>query len=251
MSMMIPSTATQMNREMAALPRKRNEDNGAWIARAAKAMKGAESFVLLMGGVDARAVHLRVAQARGRADLTPSHFSHVAVLPGHPHAGQPGRTRLYEVPLPGGRALDDAPANNALQMGRLAPYADPAAYPNLALIGVPVTKAALAKVAARVRMGRPHMDLCELVLEWLAFLWGVGRTSNPLLDGKGIPSAVATELLLEHAGVALTPNLASQASCPEAIWQAVKWWRDEICAETEAAGRPSLPVLTCVDHRLA
>ena len=26
--------------------------------------------------------------------------------------------------------------------------------------------------------------------------------------------------------VELTPGLASAASCPEAIWQSVKWWQD-------------------------
>jgi hypothetical protein len=26
------------------------------------------------------------------------------------------------------------------------------------------------------------------------------------------------------AGLELTPGLSSQSSCPEAIWQAAKWW---------------------------
>lgn len=59
---------------------------------------------------------------------------------------------------------------------------------------------------------------------WLAYVWGAGRAANPLLDSQGIPSAAMVELVLGGAGYDLTPGLESRASCPEAIWQAARWW---------------------------
>jgi hypothetical protein len=47
-----------------------------------------------------------------------------------------------------------------------------------------------------------------------------------LLYSKGIPSAAFVEAAHSLAGVELTPGLSSSASCPEAIWQAVKWWHE-------------------------
>lgn len=253
--MTIPSTAKKPNPRLRELARKRGEGNAAWVARAAGAMKDAESFVLLVGGAEGMALHLRMAQARARTDLSPSHFSHVGLIAGAPADSAP-RTRLYEVPLPGDKGLNDAPTQNALGQGTLASYDDADAFPNVALVGVPLSKADVRRVAARVRMGRSHVDLCELLLEWLAFLWAVGDTPNPLLGGKGIPSAVAVELLLEYAGLGMTPNLASHASCPEAIWQAAKWWHDALrlgnAPEDAPAERQaqSPPVATCIGHRL-
>jgi hypothetical protein len=53
----------------------------------------------------------------------------------------------------------------------------------------------------------------------------------------GIPSAVLIESAYSIIGVELTPGLAGQSSCPEAIWQAAKWWHefyDSEAAVTEA-----------------
>jgi hypothetical protein len=63
-------------------------------------------------------------------------------------------------------------------------------------------------------------------LRWLAFAWGAGRAGNPLYDGIGIPSAAMLEIVFGAVGFDLTPGLESRASCPEAMWQAAKWWHE-------------------------
>ena len=68
------------------------------------------------------------------------------------------------------------------------------------------------------------LDGPELILVWLAYVWGVGRSGNPLLDGNGIPSAAMLEVVMGAAGFDLTPGLESRASCPESICQAARWW---------------------------
>ena len=49
---------------------------------------------------------------------------------------------------------------------------------------------------------------------------------NPLFDGYGMPSAAFIEALCAANGYDLTPGLESRASCPEAIWQAARWWHE-------------------------
>jgi hypothetical protein len=70
------------------------------------------------------------------------------------------------------------------------------------------------------------LDGVDLTLRWLAYVWGVARSGNPLLDGMGIPSAAMLEVVIGAAGFDLTPGLESRSSCPEAIWQAAKWWHE-------------------------
>jgi hypothetical protein len=64
------------------------------------------------------------------------------------------------------------------------------------------------------------------MLPWLSFVWGTKGSSNPLLEGKGIPSAAFVETVFAMAGFELTPGLSSASSCPEAMWQSAKWWTD-------------------------
>jgi hypothetical protein len=54
------------------------------------------------------------------------------------------------------------------------------------------------------------------------------------------PSAAFVEAAHSLAGIELTPGLSSSASCPEAVWQAVKWWHEYYAgvAELGAAARP-------------
>lgn len=63
-------------------------------------------------------------------------------------------------------------------------------------------------------------------MSWLAYVWGVGRSGNPLMDGFGIPSAAMLEIVIGANGFDLTPGLESRSSCPEAISQAAKYWHE-------------------------
>ena len=78
----------------------------------------------------------------------------------------------------------------------------------------------------RFKKQRVDIDCVELTLLWLGYVWGVGRTDNPLFDGYGMPSAAFIEALASANDYDLTPGLESRASCPEAIWQAARWWHE-------------------------
>ena len=87
----------------------------------------------------------------------------------------------------------------------------------------------------KVRSQRSVIDLPSLMLPWLGYIWGAGQIGNPLLQGQGLPGAAFVETVYAMAGVELTPGLASSGSCPEAIWQSVKWWH-EFYAQTASSG---------------
>lgn len=207
------------------------EHNMAWLTRQFTGLRQADAtFLLLVGAADHIGFRLRVAQAHLRHDLSPSHWSHAALL--GPQRDDVAETTTYEVSLdpPGGFGIPTA--SNALQQGRLGTYDDAGRYPNIALLRLPVspeqwqgdTTRERISVLERFRKQRSVLDVTELVLQWLAFLWGVGRAANPLLNGYGIPSAAMIEVVLNAVGYDVTPALESRAGCPEAIWQAARWW---------------------------
>ena len=76
----------------------------------------------------------------------------------------------------------------------------------------------------RVQNERGILDLTGLIIPWLRYVWGTGDSTNPLVGGNGIPAAAFIEAVCAVSGLELTPGLATKASCPEAIWQAAKWW---------------------------
>ncbi|HET9477973.1 MAG TPA: hypothetical protein VFO72_01425, partial [Pyrinomonadaceae bacterium] len=110
------------------------------------------------------------------------------------------------------------------QETELSAYDDPERYPNIAVIQLTDTPEKVLKYTEAMKLQRGLVDLPALVLSWLGFVWCVGKKGNPLLDGEGLPSAVFAESLFGLAGIELTPGLASASTCPEAIWQAAKWW---------------------------
>ncbi len=215
------STAEAPNRAFKEVRRKKSEENLAWLER--HLSTDADSIqLLLVGGTGAGDFRLRIAQSHLRHDMTPSHWSHVGLV-GQSN-GEVGDTLVYEIALEPEHGFGFAAPTNAVQEGRLGAYADRKRYPNLALLTLPVARAELEDAIARFQHQRSVLDATELVLLWLAFLWGVGRAGNPLLSGNGIPSAAMVEVVLGAVGYEITPGLESRASCPEAIWQAARWW---------------------------
>ena len=180
--------------------------------------------LLLLGGKSPVDFRLRVAQSHARDDMAPSAWSHVALL--GERAKNPLRRRAYEVPLSGRFGLGYPPASNGVVETPLAEYDDPALYPNIAVLRIPIPRAPVHQAIARFRKQRAVMDALELSLAWLAFAWGVGSTGNPLLAGLGVPSAAFVEYVLGAAGYDLVPGFPSRSSCPEAIWQSARWWHD-------------------------
>ncbi len=253
---MLSITATQTTEQWEGvhpLPALKAEDNVSWLTRATRALitdfggtaqAGRLLRVVLLGGTDPVSFRLRIAQAHLRHDLTPSSWSHALLL----HPTRP--SRLYEISLePRGGFRYPVPTNG-LQLGAVDSYRDPAVYPNLALLGIPaqgqLAWANIDQTLAQFQKQRTSLDAIDLIVRWLAFVWGAGQAGNPLLEGYGIPSSAMLEVVFSSLGHDLTPGLESRSTCPEAIWQAVKWWHEYYGEE----GRIQPRCVYRVEHRL-
>jgi hypothetical protein len=223
--------------------RKKGEDNARWVARN-RPTEDAPCLVLL-GGTDTLDFRLRAAQSHARHDLTPSHWSHVVLLDA-PAKTKSAVATLTEISLNPPQGFGFPPVKNGVQSSDFARYADAAIWPNVAIIYLPVEAKKLHETVDRFTRQRSALDATELIVDWLAFGWGVGRVGNPLLDGKGIPAAVLIEYVLGGLQFELTPGLDSRSSCPEAIWQAAMWWHEYY---KESGGR-ALNGRWVVDHGL-
>ncbi|MEV8371373.1 hypothetical protein AB0P21_01495 [Kribbella sp. NPDC056861] len=214
------------------------EDNLDWVRRQLVALghspKGPKAtWLLLVGGTGIYDFRLKVAQSHLRHDMTPSHWSHAALI--STVNTRTGTSRLLETSLEPQEGFEMPSTFNGVQGATLDRYADPERYPNIALIRVPVDpdlwrgdlenqKSILAQFAEQ----RVAIDVPSLILEWLAFVWGAGAAGNPILNGHGIPSAAVIESLIGAAGYDLCPGLDSAASSPEAFWQTAKWWQASV-----------------------
>ena len=246
------SSAQTASRAFRPLSRRVGEDNMHWLSRVAGKRlsdKGACHLVLL-GGVDPTAFRLRVAQSHVRHDLSPSHWSHVVLLDGSAKGSK--STNVYEVSLTPVGGFGFPPPTNGIQEVPLETYANAKAWPNIAVIHVPMPNAealgdkGVAGIVDRIRGERGVVDLPGLVVSWLAFVWGIGATGNPLFNGQGIPSAVLAEHVLATVGIDITPGLASQSSCPEAVWQAARWWQGYY----KTARSIDVEGVWCIKHRI-
>jgi hypothetical protein len=213
------------------VPRNKDEDNISWLARNMPA--GDVTYLCLVGGKSLTAFRLRVAQAHLRHDLVPSNWSHVFLLK---PAKNLAASSIVEISLEPEKGFGFPTPVNAVQNGRLSAYRDPNLYPNIAVLGVPVAQKEVLSALKRFQMQRAVLDAVDLVVKWLGFAWGVSRSTNPLMDGHGIPSSAMLETVFGAAGFDLTPGLESRSSCPEAIWQAAKWWYEYY----ERDNRPSI-----------
>lgn len=223
------------------------EDNADWIAR--NLPKEPHPCLVLLGGKGPVDFRLRVAQSHARHDLTPSHWSHVALLEGADGASKKAaktKPRLWEISLEPPTCFGYPPSTNGVQESTLERYADRLQFPNVAVIYLPVSSQDVMKTLRKFMHQRSALDATELVLAWLAYVWGVGRAGNPLIDGKGIPSATMVEYVLGALQYELTPGLDSRSSCPEAIWQSALWWHDYY----QQSGGKKLTGRWVVEHNL-
>lgn len=211
------SDAAEQNPDFKEIKRKKGETNAAWLKRNWGDDRSC-TRLLLIGGTSGVAARLRFAQSDARSDLTPSNWSHLALVT--------GRSALREIALEPASGFGHPPATNGVQEGRMSAYNDAKLYPNLALIRLPVSPRKVMAACRRFETQRNALDSVELTLRWLSFAWGAGASPNPLLDGYGMPSAAMVEFVVNAAGYELTPGLASRSSCPEAVWQSARWWHD-------------------------
>lgn len=191
--------------------------NTEWVASlgADVAQPGA---VLLLGGSSVVDFRLRVAQSHLRQDLMPSFWSTVGILI--------SRDEFLSVPIGGTLRVTDVPPANAIHRCALGDYADGNAFPNIAVVAFSSSGASIVDNGRRLMTQRAAVDLPLLLHGWLGFVWGIGSSGNPLMQGIGVPSAAFVETAFGIAGIELTPGVASQSSCPEAIWQSAIWWHE-------------------------
>jgi hypothetical protein len=215
------STATSWNELLEETTAKPQETNSAWLKRI-----GAKDGVLLIGGAAISHFRIRVAQSHARADLKPSCWSLAGMLIDN--------QTFLSVPLELCGEASDIAQQNGVQTCNMADYDDPDRFPNIALIRF-TSNAELVLDRAKLVAGDPEsnrpaqrgiIDLPTLMLPWLSYIWIAGKAANPLAEGLGLPSAAFVETVYGIAGIELTPGLASATSCPEAIWQAAKYWQE-------------------------
>jgi hypothetical protein len=184
------------------------------------------SVLLLVGGCDPLSFRLRVAQSPVRADLTPSAWSHVALVDewNKDDLAQSTTREVSLAPADGFGTRGSPSATNGIQRGRLESYMDAAQYPNVALLEVPVAIDAARESLDELQSMRTTFDVPELILRWLAYVWGVGAPASPFAEGLGVPGAAVLEAAFAARQFDLTPGLESRSSCPEAIWQTARFW---------------------------
>jgi hypothetical protein len=195
------------------------QTNGAWIDQRRKSDPTfcTTNDVVLLGGSSIADFRVRLAQSHARHDLTPSYWSMVGVV---------YQDRMLTAPLWPQTSPERVPIMNGIRSIPLSSFNNPTLWPNIAVIRFPNTQQVPIECVARLTKQRSIVDLPTLVLQWLGFVWGAGAEGNPLLKGFGLPGAVLIETAFGMAEVELTPGLATASSCPEAIYQAARWWRD-------------------------
>jgi hypothetical protein len=165
-----------------------------------------------------------VAQSHARADLKPSSWSLAGILL--------DESTFLSVPLEFLGDSAEIAQGNGIQSCSIDTYDDPERFPNIAVLRftrdadkiLANCKLLAGDREAKKPAQRTIIDLPTLMIPWLSFTWICGKASNPLTDGLGLPSAAFVETVYGIAGIELTPGLASATSCPEAIWQAAKYW---------------------------
>jgi hypothetical protein len=206
------SHGSRPNDELRELPGKAETTNRAWLET-----NGKRNGLLLLGGTSLAHFRIRVAQSHLRKDMFPSFWSLAGFLvDGH---------KLMTVPLDGIGDAFTVTQNNGLCVCEVADYDSPVRFPNIAVLDFPVTTPSFTSNLDVVRNDRSVVDVPALILKWLGYVWGTEASGNPLLVGASLPCAAFVNAVAALARVNLTPGLSSNAGCPEAIWQAAKWWR--------------------------
>jgi hypothetical protein len=119
-------------------------------------------------------------------------------------------------------------------------------YPNLALLAIPVAQQNILASLAEYKRARVSYDAVENILPWLAFVWGTGNASNPLMQQIGFPSAVMLNQIFGANGFDLAPGVNINLSAPETFWSGVKHWQDFYSKTQENGLQPKMRFV--VDH---
>ncbi len=179
------------------------------------------SFVVLAGGKDIASFRIRVAQSHLRGDMLPSFWSDCALL--KVVKGNFSTAKIYNLPLFQPAFESYAPARNGLVELSANKLPD---YPNLALLAIPVEQHKILSSLNEYKVARVSYDAIENILPWLAYVWGSGNATNPLLQQIGFPSAMMLNQLFSANNFDLAPGVNANLSAPETFWSGVKHWQD-------------------------
>jgi hypothetical protein len=188
--------------------------NFAWLSST-----GYRDGVVLLGGTSIVDFRMRVAQSELRQDLLPSFWSTCGLL----IDGEVLMTARVDA-ISNSSARVERNGLEAVKLDADSRYGDSNFYPNIAVLQFTDDHAAIRDHVARIGQERNIVDLLAQIVAWLGYCWAVGDRGNPLMQAHGIPSATLLERAHGLADIDLSPGLPSASSCPEAIWQAARWW---------------------------
>lgn len=203
--------------------------NFAWLSAT-----GYRDGVVLLGGTSIVDFRMRVAQSELRQDLLPSFWSTCGLL----IDGDVLMTARVDA-ISNSSARVERNGLESVKLDADSRYGDSRFYPNIAVLQFTDDHAAIRHHVARIGQERNIVDLLAQIVAWLGYCWAVGDKGNPLMQGHGIPSATLLERAHGLADIDLSPGLPSASSCPEAIWQAARWWYEAYDRDPTSKSDPS------------
>jgi hypothetical protein len=182
--------------------------------------------ILLVGGADFASWTVRSQQAPMRFDRRPSDYSQAALICEW-NARDPKQSWGLEIDPVRVGAAQQLPEYAGVTPFRLGDYADTEAYPNVAIIEVPLPaeRAQLVLDAARTpTRDTMRFPLMRWLAAWRAFVSLPETIPHPLLNRVPHPGAAFVAMAYEAAEVTLVPGATDLQHCPELLWANAKYW---------------------------
>ncbi len=244
----ILSTQFSVDSDIYEMARIKRESNLDWLKRALDSFALGQiadwSFIVLAGGKDVASFRIRVAQSHLRGDMLPSFWSECAFF--KIDQSDFASASFFNLPLLQPATASYAPTRNGLIELPFTKWPSQKELPNLALLAVPVAQEKILLSLAEYQKARISYDAVENILPWLAFVWGAGNASNPLMEQIGFPSAMMLNQIYSANGFDLAPGVNAHLSAPETFWSGVKHWQDYYSKTQEHGLQPKLRFV--IDH---
>lgn len=222
------SAESRVQSDIYKMERIKREPNLDWLKRAHDSFALEDinqwSFLVLAGGKDVASFRIRVAQSHLRGDMLPSFWSECALF--KVQSVDFTDAAFFNLPLFQPAAATYAPIRNGLIKLPFKQLPTQKDYPNLALLAIPVAQEKVLQSLAEYQRARVSYDAVENILPWLAYVWGAGNATNPLLQQIGFPSAMMLNQIFGANGFDLAPGVNATLSAPETFWSGVKHWQD-------------------------
>lgn len=242
------STQSFIQSDIYKMERIKREPNLEWLKRAYNSFalenSASWSFLVLAGGKDVASFRIRVAQSHLRGDMLPSFWSECALF--NIQDGDFSNAAFFNLPLFQPAEASYAPTRNGLIKLPFTKLPTQKDYPNLALLAIPVPQEQIMQSLAEYQRARVSYDAVENILPWLAFVWGAGSATNPLMQQIGFPSARMLSQIFGANGFDLAPGVNANLSAPETFWSGVKHWQDYYSKTQENGLQPKMRFV--VDH---